>query len=69
MNSGKVKEKQWRKKLQDFVVVIFKGEDRIISDIVYGFKTARQFNPNVVKELQAQTRFRVVLDVTQLSIL
>ena len=69
MNSGKVKEKQWRKKLQDFVVVIFKGEDRIISDIVYGFKTARQFNASVVKELQAQTRFRVVLDVTQLSIL
>lgn len=48
VEGSKGKEKQWKRKLHDFVIVMFQGEDRVISDIIYGFKTAREFKSNVV---------------------
>jgi len=57
-----------RRKLQDYLVLIYSNEDRILTDIVYAFKAARDFPPALQKDLTAQTNYKAILDSTVLTI-
>lgn len=53
--------------VKDFIAVVYRNEERILSDIVYSFKEAKDFPPKIQQELLAQTNFKAVLDVSTLS--
>ena len=48
----------------DFLCFIYKNEERVLSDIIYSFKEAREFPKNITKDLLAQVHFKAVLDMT-----
>jgi len=33
--------------LKDYIVVIYKGEERVLTEVIYLFKEAKEFPPNI----------------------
>ena len=44
--------------------MVYKNEDRVLTDLIYQFKEIREFPPSIQKVLVAQMHFKSVLDVT-----
>mmetsp|Transcript_15092 Transcript_15092/g.23335 ORF Transcript_15092/g.23335 Transcript_15092/m.23335 type:complete len:178 (-) Transcript_15092:1378-1911(-) len=54
--------------LKDFAIVVYKGEERVLSDIIYFFKEAKDFPPNIQKIMLAQIHFKAILDTCVMSV-
>mmetsp|Transcript_6355 Transcript_6355/g.10779 ORF Transcript_6355/g.10779 Transcript_6355/m.10779 type:complete len:301 (+) Transcript_6355:726-1628(+) len=53
--------------LQEYLALVYKNEERVLSDVVYLFKEARDFPPNIQSIILAQLNFKGVLDACVLS--
>lgn len=51
----------------DFLVFLYKSEERILSDIIYGYKDYKNYQNNIMKDLVAQQHFKAILEMTILT--
>lgn len=52
----------------DFLAFLYKSEERILSDIIYGYKDFKNYQNNIMKDLVAQLHFKAILEMTIMSV-
>lgn len=52
---------------QDFLVFLYRSEERVLSDIIYGYKDYKNFEHDIMKDLIAQLHFKAILDMAVLT--
>lgn len=50
--------------LKDFVAVIYIGEDRLLTDMIYDFKAIRDYPQTIQSELISQKNYKSILQYT-----
>lgn len=53
-----------KKMLKDFVAVIYIGEDRLLTDMIYDFKAIRDYPQTIQSELISQKNYKSILQYT-----
>ena len=53
--------------LDDFIGIVYKGEDRVLSDMIYSYKEQRDYPPNIQKVLLAHTHYKAILETLPLT--
>lgn len=51
----------------DYLCFIYYNEERVLSDIIYGYKEFRDYPPSVQEDLISQLHFKSVLEMTILK--
>lgn len=51
----------------NFLCFLYRGEERILSDLIYAYKEYRDFEPSIQKDLISQLYFKAILDMTLLT--
>jgi hypothetical protein len=50
--------------IKDFMAVMYWDDERVLTDIIYSFKEAREFKDNLQEMMLAQIHFKAILEVT-----